>query len=202
MCGRYYVDDETAHEIEKLVHQIDEKLGSKSNLSNSISNSIKDIYPTNDAVVLRTNQKNVISDEMKWGLPGYQQKGVIFNARCESVLQKKMFSESVINRRCIIPARGFYEWDAMKNKITFERPDSKMIFMAGIWKPFEQNRFVILTTKANQSMAEVHDRMPLILEKTEINDWLFSQNKIDYFLHKIPTLLNIKEGFVQQSFLL
>lgn len=195
MCGRYYVDDETAHEIEKLVHQIDEKMNQK----NNALSTAHDIYPTNEAVVLRSEKDDLIDDTMKWGFPGFNQKGVIFNARSESALEKRMFSESVLFRRCIIPAKGFYEWDPMKNKITFERKDSKMLYMAGIWKPFTEKQFVILTTKANKSMIEVHDRMPLIIEKEEIEGWLFEPEKVDYFLHKEPALLKITEGYLQQT---
>lgn len=77
MCGRYYVDDETAKEIEKIVRSVDEQL------------------------------------------------------KKESAMDKKMFCEAVEHRRLVIPAAGFYEWNRQKEKSTFTRKDSPVLYMAG-----------------------------------------------------------------------
>ena len=80
-----------------------------------------------------------------------------------------MFRESALHRRCVIPARRFYERDREKNKVTFQKEDQKVIFMAGLYNQFEgQDRFVILNTQANSSVSGVHDRMPLLLEEKEL----------------------------------
>lgn len=135
MCGRYYVDDETAKEIEKIVREV--------------------------------------------------------STRMKSAMQKPTFKDSIASRRCIIPAKGFYEWDKSKNKIQFERMDQKVLYMAGIWKPgIESNCFVILTTTANTSVISVHNRMPLILEQNEIENWIFDHQFIEYAVHKVPVELN------------
>lgn len=92
--------------------------------------------------------------------------------------------------RCIVPAAGFYEWDKEKNKIRFERKDSNILYMAGIWKQYEdEDRFVILTTGANESMKDVHDRMPLILENNELESWIYDNGFTDFILHKTPVQL-------------
>ncbi|BBF45259.1 hypothetical protein lbkm_4021 [Lachnospiraceae bacterium KM106-2] len=180
MCGRYYVDDEMVSEIEKLVRQIDADLAKTKS---------GDIFPTNFApvVVADHDEKNLTA--MKWGFPNFSNKGVIINARAETVLEKRMFAESVRNRRCLIPARGFYEWDIAKEKISFERKDDQIVYMAGIFKPQAQNQFVILTTAANDSMKEIHNRMPLVLEKEEVDDWLFEPQAVEFILHKTPVAL-------------
>ena len=73
----------------------------------------------------------------------------------------------------LIPASGFYEWSRLKEKNTFFRYDAALLYMAGFCVWFEdERRFVILTTAANESMRKVHDRMPLILEKEQLADWL------------------------------
>ena len=104
--------------------------------------------------------------QMQWGFPGFQGKGLLINARAEAILDKKTFRESVLHRRCVIPARHFYEWSKNKEKYTFQSPkQDDTLFMAGCYQIYNgQNRFVILTTQANASVAPVHERMPLLLE--------------------------------------
>lgn len=192
MCGRFYVDDEMAIEIEKLVRNIDRDINRKSeNL---------DIYPSNEALILSGASKETVVSRMKWGFPSFKGNGLIINARSEGVLEKRMFSKSVLERRCLIPARGFYEWDKNKNKVTFQRPDNGIIYMAGIWRNYEDlNHFVILTTEANAAMKEVHSRMPLILEKEELDPWLFDNKAMEFLLHKTPLELIHTGGYIQQS---
>ena len=60
---------------------------------------------------------------MKWRFPGFTGKELLINARAESVLEKRTFQESVRHRRCVVPAKGFYEWNAKKEKYQFERLD-------------------------------------------------------------------------------
>lgn len=192
MCGRFYVDDEMAIEVERLVRNIDRDINRKSeNL---------DIYPSNEALILSGASKETVVSRMKWGFPSFKGNGLIINARSEGVLEKSMFSKSVLERRCLIPARGFYEWDKNKNKVTFQRPDNGIIYMAGIWRNYEDlNHFVILTTEANAAMKEVHSRMPLILEKEEIDPWLFDNKAMEFLLHKTPLELIHTGGYIQQS---
>lgn len=190
MCGRYYVDDETAKEIERIVRNLDNRL--------KTAKVQGEIYPTNNVMVLQ-GKGNIICD-MIWGFPQYQGKGVIFNARSETALEKRTFASSTKQRRCIIPARGFYEWDKSKNKISFERPDRQVMLFAGIWNTYGlDNRVAILTTEANDSMEKIHDRMPLIMEQNEIDTWLYDDNSVEFLLHKRPGELLIAEGSVQQT---
>jgi putative SOS response-associated peptidase YedK len=192
MCGRYYVDDDTAREIEKLVHELDNRLNVKVEAG--------DVYPTKNAMVLREENERSVLCDMKWGFPQYQRKGVIFNARSESVLDKRTFSDSVKYRRCIIPGRGFYEWDGDKNKIAFERMDKQIILLAGIWNKYDtDDRFTILTTEANESMQQVHGRMPLVMEPEEVESWLYDNRSVEFLLRKKPRELNIVSGGVQQT---
>lgn len=108
MCGRYYVDDDTAREIEKLVRQVDEKMRKKS-AACKVEIVAKDIHPTDTALILALSGSGPECLWQRWGFPGFQKGRVIFNARCESVLEKPMFREAVRHRRAVIPAAGFYE---------------------------------------------------------------------------------------------
>jgi putative SOS response-associated peptidase YedK len=191
VCGRYYVDDETAREIEKLVKEIDNKIN-RENLTG-------DVYPTNQAVVLINKDRQVMPAWQRWGFPGFQKKGVIFNARSETVLQKPMFRESVLCRRAVIPCSGFYEWSKSKEKAAFYREGVPIMFLAGFYHHAEEDRFVILTTKANPFVAPVHDRMPLILEKSEITDWLSDEKGFRDMLIERPVPLKRRQEYEQQE---
>ena len=199
MCGRYYVDDETAREIEKLVRQMSEKQRRES--IKAIGRiAAGDIHPGKDAPVLSAESSFISCGWQHWGFPGFQGKKLIFNARCESVLEKPLFRDSVLHRRVVIPASWFYEWNSAKEKNIFRRKDTPALFMAGFSRQYEDGEhFVILTTAANASMEQVHDRMPLILEREEITQWILDNAKTESILHKIPCLLERKTDYEQIS---
>lgn len=198
MCGRYYVDDETAREIERIIRMADDKLKRMS--AAELTLQAKDIHPTDTAPILMQSDAGLCCRMQKWGFPGFDGKRIIFNARSESVLDKKMFKESVENRRVVIPAAWFYEWNSKKEKSTFYRQDKKILLMAGIYSKYQGlDRFVILTTAANESMQPVHDRMPLLLEENEIHDWIVDEEKYKDILMKTPYLLERKSDYEQLS---
>lgn len=189
MCGRYYVDDDTAREIEKLVRQVDEKMH-RAAASCRVEVTAKDIHPTDTAPILVSSGPGLECRWQRWGFPGFQKGQVIFNARCESAMDKPLFKEGILHRRAVIPAAWFYEWNRDKQKVTFYREGHPAIFMAGCYRKYEDgDRFVILTTGANASMEPVHDRMPLVLEREEAVDWLLEDAKARGFLRKLPPLL-------------
>ena len=196
MCGRYYVDDDTAREIEKLIRQVDEKMRKAENIHLQAG----DIHPSEVAPVIAADHKDLCCRWQRWGFPGFNSKQLIFNARSESALEKKMFKESAEHRRVVVPATWFYEWNKSKEKNIFYREDQPVLYMAGLYNHYHyEDRFVILTTAANKSMKPVHDRMPLLLEKEEIHKWLFDDGCTDNFLQKIPALLERRTDFEQMS---
>ncbi|MHA7129084.1 SOS response-associated peptidase [Algoriphagus namhaensis] len=106
----------------------------------------------------------------------------LINAKAETVDQKISFKTSFKTRRCIIPADGFYEWKRLgkKTKIPyrFTMEDNRLFSFAGIWEEYEtvngevQHTFLILTTSPNPTVAQVHDRMPVIFDQTQEKKWL------------------------------
>ncbi len=199
MCGRYYVDDDTAREIEKLVRQVDEKMRG-TDVPCKVEVAAKDIHPTETAPILASSGSGLECRWQKWGFPGFQKGQVIFNARCESVMEKPMFREAVLHHRAVIPAAWFYEWDRNKQKHTFYRKGGTALFMAGCYRKYEDgDRFVILTTQANASMEPVHDRMPLILEREEAVDWILEDSAAEKLLRKSPPLLERRTEYEQMS---
>ena len=196
MCGRFYVDDDTAREIEKTIRKVDEQL--------KHARRTGDIHPTEKAAVIAAREQDLLLTEKRWGFPGFGNTGFIINARAETVLEKKMFRESVLNRRIIIPATGFYEWNHEKEKVTFiaenaVRGKNVILYLAGFYGHFEgEDRFVILTTTANASMRDVHDRMPLLFEEEELKEWLLNRKRLEELLHKVPGPLKKKVEYEQQ----
>lgn len=77
----------------------------------------------------------------------------------------------------------------IKQKYLFNLPCEKVLYMAGLYNVFEdENRFVILTTKANPSVEDIHNRMPLVLRKELISDWIFNNAQVSEILLESPTL--------------
>lgn len=218
MCGTFYVDDETAREIEKAIRMADERANSKGANVKYLSSTLGrgesahgrhltgDIRPSDYATVLSLANRHIISSVKRWGFPGFQSGKLIINARAESVLERKMFRDSILRRRLIIPATGFYEWNPHKEKVTFspfkssESTSTPILFLAGFYNHFEgEDKFVILTTQANESMKGTHDRMPLIINPYELEDWLFDDYQIETFLKRTPPLLKKTQPYKQQS---
>ncbi len=195
MCGRYYVDDETSREIKKIVEELDKRLGNTSTKAKT-----GEIFPTNDAAILVAKGKKIEPDVLKWGFPNFKNKGVIINARSETAFEKPMFRTSLTSRRCIIPASGFFEWNSNKDKIYFTPKEEPIMYMAGIYNLYENEaRFVILTTNANFSIEDVHDRMPLLLNENQIEEWVFDDMRTSTILKQTPYMLNRKSDFEQQT---
>lgn len=207
MCCRYYVDELAEREAFELADLIDAGVQSRGAGQKDplISVSLpepdrhpSDRHPSDMACVLYGNEGKLHAGQMRWGFPSYRPGNLMINARCESALQKPMFSDSVMRRRCVIPASGFYEWDRDKNKVTFRLPDEPCMFLAGFYNLFEaQPRYIILTTQANESMAPVHDRMPLILPKNEIADWIYEPGKTQEYLRSASPRLQRSQEYEQ-----
>ncbi len=124
---------------------------------------------------------------MRWGLvPAWAKEpgeGLI-NARCETVNEKPSFRQAFRQRRCIIPASGFYEWskvDGRKVPYYVRMADGAPMPFAGLWEAWRSpegqvlETCAILTTAANATVAPIHDRMPVILHPDEFGLWLDRQ---------------------------
>ena len=203
MCGCFYVDEDTAREINKIIRTTEDKI-QQAAVESELQLTAKDIYPSGSAPILVAGNLGMSYEWQHWGFQGRQQSGtrksgtLIFNARSETALERPMFKDSVLRRRAVIPAAGFYEWNHQKEKNIFTRKDAKALFMAGFYKLTEKGKcFVILTTQANASMESVHERMPLILEEDEINDWIYQDDKTEKFLHKVPCQLECRAEYRQ-----
>ena len=120
----------------------------------------------------------LIALPMVWGFPGFRSSQLLINARQETVAEKPTFCEAFARRRCVIPTTGFIEWSHDERgrtvaKYRFNSPETQLLFLAGIYTCVGQElRFVILTTAANASMAEIHHRQPVIIPALMIRPWI------------------------------
>lgn len=190
MCGRYYIDSDVEKEIFRIVQEIDESMRME---------RTGDIYPSQEAPVIYSRGDRLHGGEMKWGFKGRDNR-LLINAGAETAMERPTFSDSVRQRRCVIPARHFYEWNREKQKVTFGYRQKNTLFMAGFYREQEDGpHFIILTTGANDSVRPVHERMPLILEEEEIRPWIGEDARVGGFLNKSSPLLERRQDYEQMS---
>jgi len=140
---------------------------------------------------------------MRWGLVPHWAKGEEFglkliNVRSESAMEKPMFKPLLNRQRCLVPATGFYEW---QKQATRKRPyhirikDQEYFAMAGIYDTWSKEgkelvTFSILTTAANEAIAPIHDRMPVILRREKEGEWasreVLSADALSDIIHPLP----------------
>lgn len=166
MCGRFQFSAEESEEIRKIIEEVQQNLKAEVRTG--------EIFPTNLSPILGWENGKQKPHLYKWGFPKFRGSGVIINARAETILEKPMFRKSMEERRCIVPSSGFFEWsqDEKKQKYLFRRPGETELYLAGIYNTFQGTPcFVILTTAANKSVADVHSRMPVIVPKDGLQSW-------------------------------
>lgn len=171
MCGRYYIaaEDDSGW-LDKLIAEVERRHPAPELAQMRLG----EIFPANVAPVIAQDGAQL----MKWGYTGYKNR--VINARSETALEKPMFRQSLLTRRCLIPAGGYFEWQRTKSgakskrKYVFYRPDQPLC-MAGVWREEKAERlpvFVILTREAGPDIADIHDRMPVILPEEAQEAWL------------------------------
>ena len=168
MCGRYTF---SAKSDSEMIRQVQESLEAR-----DIEVKTGVVNPGDVAAVIANNRRlepQVFG--MKWGY-GLSNGKLVFNARSESAADKALFADGMKQRRCLIPADSYFEWQHLeKKKQKYEiAPNGASGFcLAGIYR-IEQGRavFSILTREPAQSIAFIHDRMPVIMPTAAAADWL------------------------------
>ena len=124
--------------------------------------------------------------EVRWGLVPFWAKDTkignrLINARAESAADKPSFRSAFKHRRCLVPADGFFEWattDGGKQPYHIRFGDRRPFAFAGLWERWSPDdgptveSCTILTTRPNELVARLHDRMPVILPAARFDDWL------------------------------
>lgn len=144
------------------------------------------IAPTQPIPIVRLMNAKRSFQLVRWGLvPSWSKempKSVLINARAETIDDKPSFRGGFRHRRCLVPADGFYEWQAQaggpKQPFLIRRRDRQPFAMGAIWEDWltadgsELDSAAIITTAANDTLKPVHQRMPLILDSEEWDTWL------------------------------
>ena len=131
-------------------------------------------------------------EEMIWGIVPVWAKETskaLINARSESVREKRSFKSSFQQRRCLVPADGFYEWARIGKMPYFFTVDGGAPFaIAGIWEQAQDvPRCCLLTTSANHVLEPIHDRMPVIVRREDWDEWLSPTELADRAFQRITT---------------
>lgn len=167
--------------------------------------SLFDAAPANDLPqvpnynVCPTNQIHTVTSEdghrrlrpMRWGFIPHWYKTpadgpLLINARAETIAEKPAFRMACRERRCLVPASGFYEWskDEAGNRLPWYiyPSEGEILAFAGVWQVWDRGgeplvTCAIVTTDANQTMSEIHHRMPVVLAQQDWAMWLGEKGK-------------------------
>jgi len=143
-----------------------------------------DIRPSDDILILRDRGKGREAAMVRWWLvPPWAKelssKYPLFNARAETIATRKSFAGPFRHRRCLIPASGFYEWrdegGKRKTRYYVTSKSGAPLTFAGVWERNERldlESCAIIVTEANEVIAPIHDRMPVILAPEDWAAWL------------------------------
>jgi len=174
MCGRFYLDVPGEVLMEHFGLAAAPELAPRYNIA-----------PTQAVAAVRAGPGGRELVRLRWGLvPAWAEGGRspynLINARAETVADRPAFRDAIRRRRCLVPASGFYEWQA--------RPDGRqpwaisagpgpVFAIAGLWERWEgEGRVVesctLLVTEANAAVRPIHDRMPVILAPENYAAWL------------------------------
>jgi putative SOS response-associated peptidase YedK len=147
--------------------------------------------PSQDMLVIRQNHETGERslDPLKWGLIPYwcndpKRGRKPINAKAETVANLPTFRDAYRKRRCIVPVDGFFEWKAIKGQkakqpYAIGMKDGAAFGIAGLWENWKDpatgdwiRTFAVITTNANEMVADIHDRMPAILARGDYDLWL------------------------------
>ena len=190
MCGRFVLTA-TPEELQALFGYLDgEDFPPRYNIA-----------PTQPIAVVRMLHGARRFALVRWGLvPGWvkdpREFGLMINARSESAATNGAFKGALQYRRCLVPASGFYEWQKREGKRKqpyLLRPrNGGIVAFAGLWETWmgadgsEIDTACILTTAANDTVAPIHNRMPVIVAPGDFERWLESQDGVADLLHPAP----------------
>ena len=193
MCGRF-----TQRMTWRELHELMDLIGTPLNLRPRFN-----IAPSQDVAVVRAADDGRALAMLRWGLiPSWAREPNIgyklINARSETAAEKPSFRSAYRNRRCLIPADGFYEWKRegkTRQPWLFGLGDGAPFAFAGLWERWTVpagaaltgslsertpgdavETFTILTTAANETVAPVHSRMPVILPPEATGPWLAGED--------------------------
>lgn len=163
MCGRYLFKQNDDEELNNWIETL-------SNSGQDVTNlATHEVFPSNHTITLDANLNPHI---MIWGIPKWDNKGILINARTETAARSAFFQDHLKQRRCVIKVEGFYEWNTDKQKCLVQDESSKPLYLAAIYDDLPIPHFVILTMESSQSFKALHDRQPLLISQSAIKAYI------------------------------
>ncbi len=176
MCGRYTLTQKKAI-IAKMY-------GAEKVLAEVAANF--NVCPGQDVAAIAGHSERRLG-LLRWGLPPRRAGGrLLINARAETLAEKPTFARLLKQRRCLVVADGFYEWqqrEGRRHPVYIHMKDRSLFVFAGLWDSAQRDSghvqayVTIITTCANKLVSPVHHRMPVILPPSAIEAWLDPQCK-------------------------
>ena len=181
MCGRAY---ETYTEEELAFQYLNRRPLRLDGFRPNYNMAPTQISPV---VLVRDDERAI--EPFRWGLIPKWAKSIeaaseysLINARGEEIDEKRSYKHAFHRRRCVVPLSGFYEWkweNARKRPFAIHLKDNPIMSVAGVWERWQPDgqaepvqSFSIVTIRANDFMANIHDRMPVILDERDVELWL------------------------------
>ncbi len=187
MCTRFYVEPAyyapiiTRAQKLKLADDMMRHLGKPLTMS-------REMRPTDVTAVLAPNKEGRVAVfPMIWGFSHEANDAPIVNCRLETASQKEMWKDSWFRRRCVIPCSWYFEWEHFRSpdgkrskvgdKYLIQPKDSHTTMLAGLYRFEERNGlqvpvFSVLTRDAIGELRGIHERMPMILQRKDIGEWI------------------------------
>ncbi len=190
MCCRFYIPGYDMEEYDEILKGVRNPYFIKTS---------GDISPNDTVAVIANNKNNKpAAFGMRWGYTAYGK--LIFNTRSETAGTKEIFRDGFYNRRCLIPALYYYEWDKDKNKFRISTGEKELIYLAGIYR-FEEKTpvFSVLTREPTEELRAIHDRMPVILPRIMQDAWLDRTNAPAGLIHDSANKFEISQLSADQS---
>lgn len=180
MCGRY-----TFYSASEILKKYDLETTENLQLALDMPDNFNVSPGAHMPIIIRGTQEHVL-EFMVWGLvPSWSKNAQtdlkLINARAENLTEKPMWKRLLKSHRCIVPARGFYEWkavDGKKQPYYITSKENSVLSFAGLFDRWsdsegvEMASFTIITTSPNKEMSNIHNRMPVILSKQAMELWL------------------------------
>ena len=208
MCGRYTTEIETdERELFRILERAEQNTRTNPILRASTDAPIttvhgREVFPSEEAAVLAVGEQGGTDAFLfRWGFPSEigGKKRLLINARAESAAEKPLFAPHLQCRRCVIPTAGFFEWEHHggradpTRKYRFNLPQTGILYLAGLYRPSDaingEWEFVILTRETGDSMAPIHDRMPVVLRREHVGEYLADFRSAQMLLYETPPVL-------------
>lgn len=197
MCGRYYIEsDDVQAELRQIIEDIQRR--KKDAESPRGVKTQGEIYPTDRVPIIANNRDlQPAAFVMQWGYTLTNGK-IVINARSETASEKPLFKDGMLQRRCLIPASYYFEWEKHekeKTKYAIWPSHAPMFYMAGVYRSQSGNPvFSILTCEPASNIAFIHNRMPVILPPDMKSDWLNPKWNADEMINRAVMELQYKKA--------